>query len=739
MSTATLGRRPIDSVISGLASYWPELDAKLVLAAYQFSREAHAQQYRLSGEPYICHPVAVGQILTTIESDPTSIIGGLLHDVVEDNDAVALEEISERFGETVGLMVDGVTKLRRLDLATQREKQASNLRKMLLAMAQDLRVVLIKLSDRLHNMRTLWPLPPEKRKRTSEETLYILAPLAHRLGVWQLKAELEDLSLRYLEPRWYWGIVRALGQSREQREAYIEETRSLLRARLLAAHIPAEVHGRAKNVYSIWRKIRTEGVPLEEMHDISGLRVIVHTDEQCYQALGVLHDLWRPIPGEFSDYIGVPKSNRYQSLHTKLLGPGGRPLEVQIRTWDMHRLAEYGVAAHWRYKEGQSDPLFDDQIAWLRSLLELGSDLAEQHEYLELLQGELLADQVFVFTPKGQVIDLPKGATPIDVAYRVHTEVGHHCAGARVNRRLVPLDYRLRTGDVVEIITSPQAAPTRDWLEIIETGAAKAKVRRFLRAQMREQNSQAGRQAVQREIERLAPADRQRLDMGRLSKVVEQFGFAEEDALYAAVGYGDVEPSTVVRRLLEEAPRRPMSLTEEVQLKLPSIEAQDGAVQGNGQTVRLAGGLHGRLAGCCNPIPGDEILGYLTRGRGIAVHRADCKNIRYRAQQEPERVHLVSWGEEGRPFRVWLEIVAVNRVGLLSHLSAIVSNASINITAAQTSEFEPGLAKLFLQVEVVHRNQLTYLRERLEQVVDVVTARELPNYKAPEATPPRSR
>lgn len=699
-----------------------------MVSAFEFARRAHEGQRRLTGEPYICHPVAVGQILTAIESDPVSIAAGLLHDVVEDNDEVGIEEIAERFGEPVGVVVDGVTKLRRLDFATEREKQASNLRKMLLAMAQDLRVVLIKLGDRLHNMRTLWPLPPEKRVRTAEETRHILAPLAHRLGVWRLKAELEDLSMRYLEPRPYWQITRLLGDSREQREAYLESMRSLLRGRLLAAGIPAEVHGRAKHVFSIWRKMEAEGLALEQVLDILGLRVIVHTPDQCYQALGVVHDLWKPIPGEFTDYIGVPKSNRYQSLHTKLVGPDGRAIEVQIRTWDMHRMAEYGVAAHWRYKEGQADPVFDGQVSWLRGLLELGTDLSEQHEYLELIQGDLLRDQVFVFTPKGQVLDLPAGSTPLDVAYRVHTEVGHHCSGARVNGRLVALGYRLRTGDVVEILTSPQARPTRDWLQLTQSAGAKAKVRRYLRAQMREQSMESGRQSVQREIEHLAPEERQRLDMNKLAQVAEHLGYKEADVLLAAVGFGDVEPSTVVRHLLEQAPRRPTTLTEVVQLKLPAIEQADEVDETGTRTVTLASGLHGRLARCCSPVPGDPILGYVTRGRGIAVHRADCKNIRYRAEQEPERVVTVSWCSKApeQSFRVWVEVVAVDRVGLLSHIAAIVSDAGINIAAARTGESEPGIAKLFLQVDVAHRSQVQYLRERLERVADVVTAREVP-------------
>ncbi|MCD6350532.1 MAG: bifunctional (p)ppGpp synthetase/guanosine-3',5'-bis(diphosphate) 3'-pyrophosphohydrolase [Armatimonadetes bacterium] len=727
----------IDDVLDRLGRYWPDLDRDQVLEAYRFAREAHRGQQRRSGEPYIVHPLAVARILTTIEADPLCVVGALLHDTVEDNESVKSEHLQERFGGAVAAVVDGVTKLKELDRASDREKQATNLRKMLLAMAKDLRVVLIKLGDRLHNMRTLWALLPDRRRRTAEETLQIIAPLAHRLGVWRLKAELEDLSLRYLQPADYWGIVRRLGASRREQEARLETARTLLRQRLLAAGIPAEVQGRVKHVYSIWNKMRREGLSVPEIYDIVGLRVIVHDVDQCYAALGVVHDLWRPIPGAFTDYIAVPKSNRYQSLHTKLLGPDAQPLEVQIRTWDMHRMAEYGIAAHWRYKEGQADPAFDSQIAWLRSLLELGTDLAEQHEYLELLQGELLRDQVFVFTPKGQIVDLPVGATPIDFAYRVHTEVGHHCAGARINGKLRPLSYRLQTGDVVEIITSPQAHPTRDWLDVIQSSRAKAKVRRYLRAQMREENIEQGKTAVHAALGHLPPADRERLDLGKLPEIAEHLGFLDVDSLYAAVGYGDVEPSTVVRHLLEQAPQRATSLAEEVQLKLPTLEEQEQVDSSGARTVTLASGLHGRLARCCNPVPGDPILGYITRGRGIAVHRADCKNIRYRAEKEPERVITVSWPSEPseRPFRAWLEIVAVDRVGLLSHLAAVVSDAGINIASARAGQAEAGIAKLFLQVDVAHRRQLQYLLDRLDRLADVLTTREVPNHLVPKAEP----
>jgi len=724
--------RPIERVLQRLVSYWPGAEVGPILAAYEFAAAAHRGQRRLSGEPYLCHPVAVADILTTIEADPTSLMAALLHDTVEDNDAVGLADIGERFGETVASLVDGVTKLRRLDFASRQENQASNLRKMLLAMARDLRVVLIKLADRLHNLRTLWPLPPASRRAKAEESLFIFAPLAHRLGVWRMKAEMEDLGFRYLDPRSYWTLRRQLGQSQAERESLTQHYQASLRDRLLGAGLPAEVFGRAKHIYSIWRKMQAEDLAIDGIRDLIGLRVIVHTEAQCYQALGVVHDLWHPIPGEFSDYIANPKSNGYQSLHTKVLGDHGGPVEIQIRTWEMHRVAEYGVAAHWRYKEGTVDRAFDEQIAWLRRLLELSSDLAEQHDYWETVQGELLSGQVFVFSPKGEVFDLPAGSTPLDFAYRVHTDVGNHCAGARVNGKPVPLDHRLQTGDVVEIVTSVSAEPRLEWLNIVRSSHAKAKVRRYLRAKARQESIEAGHQAVLRAIEHLPAPERARAKLDRIPEIAAQLGFPDQDSLFAAVGYGDVEASTIARRVCEEEQRRPTSLAEEVQLKLPSIESSVGA---GALPVTTTGGgsILARAAHCCNPVPGDAISGYITRGGGIAVHRADCPNIRYRAAREPERVISLSWGplDERQAFRVWIEVAAVDRRGLLSHIAAVVADSDINITAAQARTDAPGLAKLWLELEVHERRQLDHLLERMRLVADVVTVREVPRHMVP--------
>jgi GTP pyrophosphokinase len=575
-------------------------------------------------------------------------------------------------------------------------------------------------------------MPPARRHAKAEESLYIFAPLAHRLGVWRMKAELEDLGFRYHQPSGYWPIRRQLGQSQAERDALTEHFRATLRDRLLAAGLPAEVLGRAKHIHSIWRKMQAEDLSLDRVYDMIGLRVIVHTDGQCYQALGVVHELWPPMPGEITDYIASPKANGYQSLHTKVLGPHDGPLEVQIRTWDMHRVAEYGVAAHWRYKEGTADPDFDDQIAWIRRLLEVSSDLAEQHDYLETVQAELLSSEVFVFSPKGEVFDLPRGSTPLDFAYRVHTDVGNHCAGARVNGKPVALDHALQTGDSVDIVTSVSAEPRLEWLNIVRSPSAKAKVRRYLRSKAREENIASGHQAVLRAIEHLPAAERARARMERLADVAAGMGFPDTESVFAAVGYGDIEATTVARRVCEEEAAPPTSLAEEVQLKLPSIEAE--APEGFLPVDSAGGGsILARPAHCCNPVRGDHIVGYITRGEGIAVHKADCSNIRYRAQREPERVIPLTWrgAGAGEPFHVWVEVVAVDRRGLLSHIAAIVSDSGLNISAAQARTGDPGLAKLWLQLDVRDRRQLDHLLGRMRIVADVVTAREVPRHMVP--------
>ncbi|MBU0607147.1 MAG: bifunctional (p)ppGpp synthetase/guanosine-3',5'-bis(diphosphate) 3'-pyrophosphohydrolase [Armatimonadetes bacterium] len=719
-------RTTIEAVTQHVSGYWPGADRQLLVGAYDFAAHMHEGQKRLSGDPYITHPLEVGNILATVESDPSSVAGGLLHDTVEDTRA-EIGDIEEHFGSTVARLVAGVTNLSKLDFASKQEEQARNLRKMFLAMAEDPRVILIKLSDRTHNMRTLQPLPPERQEATAKETLHIFAPLAHRLGIWRLKWELEDLSLKYLEPGKYGEIARLVGVSRTEREKLIAQATGMLEERLAHAGVPARVQGRAKHLYSIYQKMSRQHVDFSQITDLSALRVIVPTEQDCYAALGVVHELWMPIHGMFTDYIAKPKANNYQSLHTKVVGPNGQVLEIQIRTEVMHNRAEYGVAAHWRYKEGgREDARFDEQVSWVRQLLELDSDLTESHEFLELLQLDLFEDQVFVFTPKGDVIDLPANSGPLDFAYRIHTEVGNHCVGAKVNGRRVGLDYQFKNGDVAEIITSPQAEPTHNWLRIIQSSGGKSKVRRFLRSKAREDNIAAGRESLERALTRLPAHQRQDINPDHHHAVAEHLGYADFESLLAAIGFGDIETDTVVAHLLERD-QRPVSLVEEAQqLSLPGTPSKTA---GGPLPVRAGNvaGFYSRLSKCCNPLPGDEIVGYITRGKGLAIHRADCKNVLYRIQREPSRIVPLTWGSDDAQttYTQDLELVAVDRTGLFSHITAIVSDSGIDIRDVEAHTLDNHLAHLHLTLAIRQRQDLDHLLERLAQLIDVVAVRQV--------------
>jgi GTP pyrophosphokinase len=719
----------IDEIVQRVSGYWPGVDRENLVHAYDYAFRAHAGQERLSHEPYIIHPLEVSSILSQIESDPPAITAGLLHDVIEDSE-ITVDDVRGEFGNTVASLVDGVTKLGRLDFYTKQEEQARNLRKMFLAMAEDIRVIVIKLGDRLHNMRTLDYMPRDKQQLKAEETLNIFAPLSHRLGIWRFKWELEDLSLKFLEPEAYSEVARLVGVTREERERDIETARLMLVAKLEEAGVKAEVRGRAKHIYSIRQKMVQQGLNFDQIRDLAGLRVIVSDIGDCYAALGVVHGLWMPLTGEFSDYIAKPKANQYQSLHTKVLGPSGQPLEVQIRTREMHRTAEYGVAAHWRYKEGgQSDPGLDERIGWLRQLLELETDLSEGHEFIEALKIDLVTQEVFVWTPAGDVMELPAGSGPIDFAYRIHTEVGNHCIGAKVNGKLVPLTYKFKTGDIVEILTSPTAKPSRDWLNVIESSSAKAKVRKYLRERAREENIEAGHRELERHLERLRADQRAAIKPDHLESVARHLNYTDVNSLLAAIGYGVVEPDTVVDHLLAATYKPPSTLAEELERLLPGISASR-ATRAKPLSIAAAGvnGVHSRLSKCCNPLPGDVIVGYITRGGGLAVHRADCKNVLYRARGEPERVVALTWGEESQEttYQTELEIVALDRVGLIAHVTAVVAEMGINISEAAIDTIEQNLARLRFMVDIHRREDLQHLVDRLSQLIDVMSVRVLP-------------
>jgi GTP pyrophosphokinase len=697
-------------------AYQPQADWDLLERAHRFALQAHAGQKRLTGDEYITHPLAVSLLLAELEMDEAALAAALLHDVVEDTGR-ELAEVESQFGSEVASLVDGVTKLRRIQFDTSRERQAENLRRMLLAMAKDLRVIIIKLADRLHNMRTLAPLPGDRRREVAQETLQIFAPIAHRLGVWHFKWELEDLSLRYLEPEAYHEIVRAVARSREERLAIIARAISQLRERLASVGVTAEIEGRPKHFYSIYQKMQKQSVDFDQILDLEAVRVIVNTEPECYTALGVVHSLWIPLPNMFTDYVAKPKSNMYQSLHTKVVGPHGGPTEVQIRTWAMHRRAEYGVAAHWRYKEGgRGDLETESKLSWLRQLLDLQSDLRDPQEWLESLKLDLFKDQVFVFTPKGDVIDLPAGSTPVDFAYRIHTQVGNTCVGAKVNGRMVPLSYRFENGDVAEITTSSRsgARPSLDWLSFVATSQAKSRIKGWYRREQREESILRGRERLEEECQRLGLTPADVLQPQPLSELGLKLNYTSSEDLLASVGYGDLSAEAIIRRLRGEPakakPKRRAARKDQGALRL--------AISIGGVTDVLF-----RLSRCCAPVPGDPIVGFITRGRGVTVHRADCPNAAYYSRREPERMTALEWvlGPDAY-FAVLIQVEALDRVGLLTDITSIISAANTNIVEARARSVggRPKTARFDLTLEVKDLRHLGTVMDRIAALSDVL-------------------
>ena len=707
-----------------LREWLPEAEQAPVARAYALAEEAHQGQTRASGEPFIQHSLAVAEILAEMRLDSATVTAALLHDVVEDTE-VTLEHVRSEFGDEVAALVDGVTKLRQMDelsrddggTKAQADVRAESLRKMFLAMVDDVRVMLIKLADRLHNMRTLGAMPEDKRRRTAKETLEIFAPLANRLGIWQMKWELEDLALRHLDPEVYRELARRLEERRGDREAGIQQIVALLRQSLKDQGIEAEISGRAKHIYSIYKKMQNKELDFEHVYDVRGVRVIVDTASDCYAALGVVHTLWRPIPGAFDDYLATPKDNMYQSLHTAVVGPGGRPLEVQIRTWEMHRTSEYGIAAHWRYKEtgGKRDVMFENKIAWLRQLMDWRQDVTDANDFVDSLKTDVFRDRVYVFTPKGDIVDLPAGSTAIDFAYHVHTEIGHRCRGGKVNGQLVSLDYQLGNGDQVEILTAKRGGPSRDWLNpdlgYVRTARAKQKIRAWFKRQDREENIALGRDLLERELKRLG-------FQGRFNEIADLLNYDTADDLMAAVGYGDLSTQTVATRLLEQ---------EEQPLAIPS----GGELRPLGDTseirVRGVGRVLTSLARCCNPVPGDEIIGYITRGRGVSVHRKDCPNVLNSSDQE--RLIEVDWGRDGdngHLYPVAVYVRAWDRGGLLRDIASVVADEDINMSAANVAtRKKDNMATITATLEIRNMAQLSRVLARLEHLPNVLEARRL--------------
>ena len=707
-------------------SYLGDDECDQIMKAFTLADQAHEGQFRASGEPYIMHPLAVAEILAHLQIDHITLIAALLHDVVEDTEYTK-EDIEKLFGSEVAFLVDGVTKLNQFQYETKEDRQMENYRKMILAMAKDVRVVVIKLGDRLHNMRTLKHMRSDKQKRIAKETLEIFAPLAHRLGIFNVKWELEDLSFRYLEPDKYYDLVDQMKQKRQAREDIVNDTMEQLTKALGEAGIKADIKGRPKHFYSIYKKMKKDNRDLSQIYDLLAVRVIVDTVPDCYAVLGIAHSIWKPLPYRFKDYISMPKSNMYQSLHTTVIGTMGQPVEIQIRTWEMHRVSEYGVAAHWRYKEGNkgADKEFDQKVAWLRQVLEW-QDTSNPKELVNALKLDVFSGEVFVFTPKGDVVKLPIGSVPLDFAYRVHTDVGHRCVGAKVNGKIVPLDYTLQNGDIVDIITSKTGKPSLDWLNIVGSSESKNKIRNWFKRENKEENIEKGLEALEREAKRLNYSWKELCADNRIQQVVKQLKSNTENELYAACGYGGIPVSTVLLRLVElykksKEHEDARKTTEQIIEKL-KVQGAKKAKNGTGVLVKGEPGVMVRMAKCCNPVPGDDIIGYITRGRGVSVHRSDCTSLGH-TPEDLERMIEVSWDEAStESFHVGIDIQAYDRSGILMEVMAVLSELKITITNMNAKVLENTKNVMInIVVEIRDISQLDFVMTKLRRIREVYT------------------
>lgn len=712
----------LETIIRKVEGYHPNPNIDLLRAAFEYAREHHEGQMRKSGEPYMTHPLEVMDIIADLRLDVASLCAGLLHDTVEDTEAT-LEEVGERFGSDVAFLVDGVTKLSKMNFNTQQEAQAANFRKMIIAMSRDLRVILVKLADRLHNMRTLKHMKPEKQARIGQETLDIYAPLAHRLGISWIKTELEDLSFRYIYPDAYYEIAENVASKRRERESFIREVIQILHDLFADHNIPVlEVHGRPKNFWSIYRKMRRQQIEFEQVYDVLAFRVLVDQRAQCYECLGLIHNLWKPIPGRFKDYIAIPKPNGYQSLHTSVIGPYQERLEIQIRTDKMHRVAEEGIAAHWLYKEGKAVPDQEDaQFAWLHKLMEEHQDNEDPVEFLESAKIDLFGDEVYVFTPNGDVMGLPRGATCVDFAYSIHTEVGHHCSGAKVNGQMVPLRQDLENGDIVEIMTNPNQSPNKDWLKFVKTNRAQTKIRNHIRKEQRKLSRELGRELMDRELKRYNTSVRTLEKNGKLVDYAENSKFGTVDELLADIGYGKTQPESIVERLFppQEEPKKQESKLGQL---LDKFSNRSKRTSGSGGVV--LDGIEGVMvsyAKCCAPLPGDDIVGFITRGRGLTVHTIDCRHIQH---MDAERQIDVSWAQKAEKEHIVrrsinIRVYCRDKPGLLANISSAFAKANVNIAQAHCMTTEDQRAVNTFEVIVANVDQLNRAMKLVEKVKGV--------------------
>lgn len=716
------GESMLEKLISKVEQYNPEADMELLIKAYNLCQSAHEGQYRNSGEKYFIHPVNVAKILANLNMDTSTIIAGLLHDVIEDTN-IGYEQIEEEFGTEIADLIDGVTKLKKLQYKTKQENQAENLRKMVLAMAKDIRVIIVKLADRLHNMRTLEYMTAEKKKEKALETLEIYSPLAHRLGMSRIKWELEDLSLRYLDPDNYYVLVERVSKKREEREDFIQEIIKTLYDKLEEMDIGSEISGRPKNFYSIYKKMVYENKEFEQIFDLTAVRILVDSVKDCYGSLGIVHTLWKPLPGRFKDYIAMPKPNMYQSLHTTVIGPKGEIFEVQIRTKEMHKTAEYGIAAHWKYKEGTTKTdNFDNKLTWLRQLLEWQTDLNDPKEFMETLKIDFFTDEVFVFTPKGDVINLPDGSTPIDFAYRVHTDVGNKCVGAKVDGRIVPLNYKLKNGNIVEAITSQNSnGPSRDWLKIVKSNQAKNKIKQFFKVKERDINISRGKEALERELKRLGYKINEILREEWVIKVATKVSLNSIDDLYASIGYGSITVNQVISRLRDYYNEYYKVEEKEIEEKLTKQQPTQRQNQSQGVNVKGIDNVKVRFSKCCNPVPGDEIVGYITRGRGVSIHRTDCPNILSASEEELNRQIQVGWdNEEKSKYTAEIQIKALDRTGLFADVALRINEKNIALLSLNARTTKDKTVYIDATLAIKGIEQLNDLMKRIRNVDSVI-------------------
>jgi GTP pyrophosphokinase len=705
-----------NDVLERLVTYNPHADTDLLKKAYVFSAKVHSGQLRLSGEPYLIHPLEVAGILTQLKLDVASVATGLLHDTVE-NTLTDLKEIRENFGDEIAQLVDGLTKISQIYLRSTEEGQAENFRKMILAMVKDIRVILIKLADRLHNMRTLNYHSSEKQVEIAHETLDIYAPLAHRLGIDWIRTELEDLAFQYLHQDIYEDIQRKIARKQKERARYIDEVKRTLSKKLYENHIQGEVTGRIKQIYSIYLKMKDQNIDFDEVYDITAFRVIVETIKECYDVLGIIHSLWKPIPGKFKDYVGLPKENMYQSLHTSVIGPYGERIEIQIRTHEMHKIAEEGIAAHWKYKEGRIIGEADDKrFTWLRQLLEWQRDLKDNAEFLETVKVDLFPNEVYVFTPKGEVKQFPRGATPVDFAYGIHSDVGNHCVGAKANGKIVPLKYEFRSGDTVEIMTSPSQKPSKDWLKFAKTSRAKAKIRQWFKTEERTKSITLGKEILEKELRKYDVQQAKLIKSGELAKVAGEFSFHDVDDLIAAVGYGKVTANQIIGKILPPERLEQKEEQEEGRLKR-FIQKVTRSGPKDALLIKGVDNVVIRYAGCCNPLPGDRVVGFITRGRGVTIHTSDCKNV---MDNDPDRKVEVEWDSKKEYiYPVRIRIYSENKKGMLAEISNSISSNEANITNARVETTEEKKAVGTFEVEIRDLDHLKKVIKRLEKIKGV--------------------